>query len=294
MGPIDRPLRDQDDLSPLFDGLDTLTAFQRRSLRERYRFFMSEYRGRSLFYTVLFYTLRVTVTAGSLAVPALLSIQQTSIPQHDSALYWFTWSTALAVTASNGLITLFKLDKRFFTLNATMERIRSETWQYLQLSGRYSGHHHHHAKPTHANQFVAYCTQLEKINMKRVEEEFMKNTDSESGYSGPQALSTIPLLRNRAQNPTMPFSSSTSILVPSPALSLITPLLGEDREDSASSVEDADDSSAEGSRKSGRATHSLPLSNANQPSPSVLKRSDTRVVVLSAPQDVQGVTTIGR
>ena len=162
-----------DHMDGLFDELTDLTVLQRHTIKERYRFLMSEYRYRCRIYAVLFYVFRMTMTVGSLAVPALLSIQNTS--SASNYLYWMTWGISLAVTAANGITTLFKLDKRFFALHATAERIRSETWQYIQLSGRYSGHHgHNHHKPTHTNQYVYYCTQLEKINMKRIDDEYIK------------------------------------------------------------------------------------------------------------------------
>ena len=111
-------------------------------------------------------------------MPALLSINLKS--DTDPFLYWFTWSISLAVTTSNGILTLFKIDKRFFSLHATMERLRSETWQYLQLSGRYSGilgtSHH---KPTHRNQYVYFCTQIERIRMKHIDDEFVKQAEME-------------------------------------------------------------------------------------------------------------------
>lgn len=166
-----------DNMDNIFEELDDLTELQRHTLKERYRFLMEEYRRRCHLYATLFYVFRLTVTVGSLAVPALLSIQNgnTTLPY----LYWLTWGISLAVTTSNGIMTLFKVDKRFFMLHATAERLRSETWQFIQLSGRYSGHHGTHSgeKATHANQYVYYCSQLEKINMKRVDDEYIKTTD---------------------------------------------------------------------------------------------------------------------
>ena len=123
------------------------------------------------------------MTVGSLAVPALLSIQNTS--GSSSALFWVTWGLSLAVTTANGIMTLFKLDRRFFTLHATAERLRSETWQFVQLAGRYSGHHGHPHRPTHPNQFVFYCSQLEKINMKRVDEEYIKTGEEKVTHLPP-------------------------------------------------------------------------------------------------------------
>jgi len=162
----------QDDMSPMFDALTDLTLHQRETIKSRYRFLMNEYRRRGRLYTVLFYLLRITMTVGSLAVPALLSLKVAG-PDAESILYWFTWGISLAVTTSNGMMTLFKMDKRFFMLHAIAERIRTETWQYLALSGRYSGHYGN-VRPSHRNQYVFYCSHLEKIRMKHIEEEYIR------------------------------------------------------------------------------------------------------------------------
>jgi hypothetical protein len=162
----------QDDMAPMFDSLTDLTIHQRETIKARYRFLTNEYRRRCRIYTLLFYVLRITMTVGSLAVPALLSLK-TNGPDSETILYWFTWGISLAVTTSNGMMTLFKLDKRFFMLHAIAERIRTETWQYLALSGRYSGHYGN-VRPTHRNQYVFYCSHLEKIRMKHIEEEYIR------------------------------------------------------------------------------------------------------------------------
>ena len=167
-----------DDLESAFNALNDLTVQQRASIKNRLSFLLQEYRRRACCYTALFYVARLTITVGSLAVPALLSINLKA--DTDPFLYWFTWAISLAVTTSNGILTLFKIDKRFFSLHATMERLRSETWQYLQLSGRYSGilgSSHH--KPTHRNQYVYFCTQIERIRMKHIDDEFVKQAEME-------------------------------------------------------------------------------------------------------------------
>jgi len=171
-------MRYADHMDDIFNELTDLTLLQRHTLKERYRFLMAEYRFRCTLYSYLFYVFRMTMTVGSLAVPALLSIQ--SMAGAPAFMYWVTWAISLAVTTSNGIMTLFKLDKRFFMLHATAERLRSETWQFIQLSGRYSGHHCHPHRPTHVNQMVHYCSQLEKINMKRIDDEYIKT--SEDGH----------------------------------------------------------------------------------------------------------------
>ena len=168
------PMRFADHMDDIFDRLDDLTLLQRHALKERYRFLMAEYRYRCRLYATLFYSFRITMTVGSLAVPALLSIQNS--PGAANYLYWLTWGVSLAVTTANGIMTLFKLDKRFFMLHATAEQLRSETWQFVHLAGRYSGHHGTH-KPTHSNQYIYYCSQLEKINMARINDEYVKTGD---------------------------------------------------------------------------------------------------------------------
>jgi len=174
----DTGMKTQDDMSNMFDNLTELSAHQRATIKHRYRFLMDEYRSRARKYSFLFYVMRSTMTVGSLAVPALLSLQNTE----NQNLYWFTWGLSLAVTTANGIMTLFKLESKFLALHTTMEQLRTETWQYLELAGHYSGHHGH-VKPTHANQYVFYCSRIEKIRMKQVGEEYVKHTETEQGHA---------------------------------------------------------------------------------------------------------------
>jgi len=227
-----------DHMDNIFDEMTDLTSLQRHTIKERYRFLMEEYRQRCRLYAVLFYVFRITMTVGSLAVPALLSIQNGGgTPPY---LYWLTWTISLAVTTANGIMTLFKLDKRFFTLHATAERLRSETWQFIQLSGRYSGHHGGHHKPNHANQFVYYCSQLEKINMKRVDDEYVKGGDD--AQPQPPRPAAAPAIADTLV-PTPPEPTT-----PSPAKNTIiavkmdaTPIKKDDTDgDSIVLIEDAD------------------------------------------------------
>ena len=66
-----------------------------------------------------------------------------------------------------------------------MEQLRSEGWQFLELSGRYSGFYTPGTAPTHGNQFIYFCHAVEKIKMHQVEEEYFKLTDSTSQTGQP-------------------------------------------------------------------------------------------------------------
>lgn len=185
-------MRYDDDMGPMVDTLADLTLQQRETLKERYRFLMREYRRRSWMYAWMFYVFRITMTVGSLAVPALLSIKTytTTTSDIETPLYWFTWALSLAVTTSNGMITLFRLDKRYFSIYATTERLRSEMWQYLSLSGRYSGHFGG-MRPTHKNQYVYFFSKLEKIRMKHVSDEYLRSPVAADDKAGPSSGASI-------------------------------------------------------------------------------------------------------
>jgi hypothetical protein len=124
-------------------------------------------------------------------VPALLSIQYsqgTSSPEGISLqIYWGAWIISLFVTICNGLLTLFKLDKRYYYLHTVLEQLISEGWQYVELSGRFSGFYTPNTKATHENQFVFFCHIVEKIRMRQVQEEYFKLTDAHGGGSATQA-----------------------------------------------------------------------------------------------------------
>jgi hypothetical protein len=204
----------QDDIDKIFDSLTDLTLQQRDVIKHRYKFLMKEYRYRATLHSLIFYILRLTITVGSLAVPALLSIQTMS--GNQQSMYWLTWSLSLSVTTANGVMTLFKLDKRFFLLHGTMEKLRTEMWQYVQLSGRYSGHHGH-TKPTHKNQYIYFCSHLERIRMKHIEEEYIKMSDLADSHHPPAPLDKKQETQSTQGN-NVPSPPDQNMLIVSPTI----------------------------------------------------------------------------
>jgi hypothetical protein len=130
-------------------------------------------------YSRIFYVSHLMITVGSLIVPALLSVQNSSsLPtDYSTRIYWTTFVISLLVTTCNAILALFKIDKKYYFLNTTLERLRTEGWQYVGLTGRYSGHLTAGTPPTHENQFVYFTHQIEKIKMKQVEEEYYKSDE---------------------------------------------------------------------------------------------------------------------
>lgn len=175
--PIKISMRSRDDMSSMFELLNELTPQQRATIGYRYQFLMNEYRWRCFIYTLLFYLLRTTITVGGLAVPSLLSLSVP--PESQSLVHWVTWGISLAVTTANGFVTLFKIDKRYFLVHAIAESLRTETWQYLSLAGRYAGKPGEH-EATHSNQYMYYTSRMEKIRMRHIDEEYTKQAEDSS------------------------------------------------------------------------------------------------------------------
>ena len=157
-----------------------LSELQKHIIEVRYMSILENIQRRTEIYTSLFFVGHIIITVGSLFVPALLSIQNSDrnvTPDGTNVsvyIYWTTFAMSILVTVFNGILTLFKIDKKYYFLHTTLEKLRSEGWQYFSLTGRYSGHLIGHNIPTHDNQFVYFTHYIEKIKMKQVEEEYYK------------------------------------------------------------------------------------------------------------------------
>jgi hypothetical protein len=78
----------------------------------------------------MFYTSRLIVTIGSILVPAFLSIQGSGATLHHAEIYWTTWIISLLVTIFNGILILFKIDRKYYFLNALglfMSKVKLES-----------------------------------------------------------------------------------------------------------------------------------------------------------------------
>jgi len=169
-----------------------LSSLQKQIIQSRYISILENVQKRANKYSVVFFMGHFIITVGSLFVPALLSIQNSSASivigsNFSTQMYWATFIVSLLVTIFNGILTLFKIDKKFYFLTTTLERLRTEGWQYFGLTGRYSLN----TGSTHANQFIYFTHQIEKIKMKQVEEEYYKSDEKIS--QAPQQAKTNEL-----------------------------------------------------------------------------------------------------
>ena len=169
-------------LEEVFDKIDDLSDLQKSIINRRYISVLSRFSSRSKKYSILFHLGHFIITVGSLIVPALMSVQYSNagmentddIDSFQTNVYWITWFISVMVTTCNGVLTLFKIDKKYFFLHTVTEKMRSEGWQFLALTGRYSNID---IASTHSNQFVEFCRQVEKIKLKQIDEEYYKQED---------------------------------------------------------------------------------------------------------------------
>ena len=113
---------------------------------------------------------RFTITMGSILLPALLSVGQmdpNKLPKNfDQISYWGSWMISLTVTVSNGFLQLFSLDKNYFMYSLVCENLKTEGWQYFQLSGKYE------EMPDHLSGYKIFCKSIESIKRKQIEQEY--------------------------------------------------------------------------------------------------------------------------
>lgn len=184
------------ELTRLFRALTVLTPVQIRTLELRYIALLTSYKRRLKYVDFIHHFTRTFISLGSVAVPALLSIQS---PTSDTpvGLYWTTWLISLSVTCFHNFTTLFRFDKKYFALHMTFEKLKSEGWAYLELSGRYSAQAHHNHQVTHKNQYEHFVHTIEKIQLRQISEEYngafedRKNVSSAQGQG--QGQPGLPL-----------------------------------------------------------------------------------------------------
>ena len=185
---------------------------------------------------------RFIVTTGSILLPAVLSLGQmdpAKLPKNfDNISYWCSWTISLAVTASNGFLQLFSLDKNYFEYAITTEQLKTEGWQYFQLSGKYEN-----AK-THEQSFKQFCKSIESIKRKQIEQEYNgKGEDKKKKFDFEEELnSTLPQQFQQKQIEGQTTNTSTNISSTTPPIPLSTLLdVGDSVTDLKQSLKGASD-----------------------------------------------------
>lgn len=174
------------DILTVFNMLPGISTLNQHLFASRYLPLFKSYRNRSRYYALVFHSSRFIVTVGSITVPALLSLQNTD------NLKWLTWTISLAVTIFNGILTLFKIDKKYYYLHTVRGVLESEAYQFISLAGRYGKTRDGKLSNSHAQQFPYFCIAMEKIRMKQIEEEYFKADNTEKNKETQDKSNIVP------------------------------------------------------------------------------------------------------
>jgi len=139
----------------------------------RFKHLHTRYTCLSNWYRVYFNYGRMFISFGSISVPALLSIEYMN---NAYTIFWVTWSISLLVSIINSYLALLKIDKKYYSTSATLEQLDSELWQFVSLCGKYSGFYTSESA-NHKNQFKYFLNNIEKLQMRYIEEQFVKVSD---------------------------------------------------------------------------------------------------------------------
>lgn len=190
--------------------IDTLvldSETDRGILKSRFLSEVVEYENRKLKTKKYYDVFRFIVTTGSILLPAILSLGQmdpSKLPKNfDQITYWTSWTISLMVTASNGFLQLFSLDKNYFEYALTTEQLKTEGWQFFQLSGKYED------DESHQEAYKDFSKSIENIKRKQVEKEYSGKGDVNKNKKGKKFDFQDELMKNlpeelRKQIPTKP------------------------------------------------------------------------------------------
>ena len=182
MNPKFERLGYKDQVLDIINSLELSSETDKSILKSRFLYEVLNYDARKLHTKKYYNGFRFIVTVGSILLPAILSIGQmdpAKLPKNfDSVTYWGAWSISLMVTVSNGFLQLFSLDKNYFEYSLTSEQLKTEGWQYFQLSGKYDDF------PDHITAYRPFCKSIENIKRKQVEKEFPGKADVSKGKKG--------------------------------------------------------------------------------------------------------------
>ena len=181
-------------VNKIIDTLELDSETDRNILKSRFLSEVVQYEKRKMKTKKYYDIFRFVVTTGSILLPAILSLGQmdpTKLPKNfDQITYWASWSISLMVTASNGFLQLFSLDKNYFEYALTTEQLKTEGWQYFQLSGKYED------DESHQEAYKVFSKSIENIKRKQVEKEFSGKGDVNKNKKGKKFDFQAELMKN--------------------------------------------------------------------------------------------------
>lgn len=180
------------DFGQLFDGMD-LKENQRHYMRSRWLDQVLWMEGRASKARDQYYKLRLTSIIGGVIVPILVTFNSPENPQLNDVLKGVTIGLSAVVAVCAAVEEFFHYGERWRHYRRSVETLKTQGWQFSQLTGNYSTYRNH------TDAFSVFCQQVEDIIQKDVElyatqvTQTDKNTDEERDAWGMPAYPPSPL-----------------------------------------------------------------------------------------------------
>ena len=84
-----------------------------------------------------YYALRLTTVVGAVIVPALVSIN--AVGGSETAITWLTFAVSLVVAVTAAVEGFLRFGDRWRHYRSLVEELKSEGWDFYELSGAYAG-----------------------------------------------------------------------------------------------------------------------------------------------------------
>ncbi|GAB4134482.1 MAG: hypothetical protein Fur0046_06350 [Cyanobacteria bacterium J069] len=158
------PYRDQlkQEFGTLFDTLK-LDETQRHYLRSRWLDQVLWMEGKAGKARDRYYRLRLTTIIGGVLVPVLVSLNNIGNRNLDVTVRWSTVGISTVVAACAAVEEFFKYGERWRHYRRSVESLKTQGWQFSQLTGLYTQY------PNHEDAFDFFASQIEDIIQKDVE-----------------------------------------------------------------------------------------------------------------------------
>ncbi len=103
-----------------------------------------------------YYVLRLVTVVGAVIVPALVSIN--ALGGTRAAVTWLTFAVSLVVAVSAAIDGFFRFGDRWRHYRSLVEELKSEGWDFYELSGPYLVH-----GPTYATAFPTFVKRVNDV-----------------------------------------------------------------------------------------------------------------------------------
>ena len=109
------------------------------------------------------YALKLTTIIGGVLLPALVTLNNSENPEVKRYVYWSTFGVSLLVSTTAAVEGFFLYGDQWRNYRRSAESLKTQGWQYFQLSGPYLPY------KTHEEAFNAFAANVEAVIQRDVE-----------------------------------------------------------------------------------------------------------------------------